>query len=597
MRTILLKSYFLALAPFMMHGMDIPLTPSSKPKRTPRVIPLPEKPIIMAYSDSITPTRSLAPQSRQQRSKTNPDESSPFIQSKTNSDVSPHFTQSDSSSSTEKSQTRPNSSAEKFQTPRSRSTESAVRGRSKQNPKDKPRKLFSASPSKKYGQFSFDNLRTVIEKNDIESLRVLLSNCANNPNIQNIYGITPLHIAVMSQKEGAIQIDAIQILVQNPRVNSLIRNADNKPAYAYAKEAFPAMYNLLSQRATLDHIVYAFLVTNKMFFKTPLNNTKIAEKIENLLKRLPAQIIPSSYADNKFINSMVHSCLDYDRKRLKKDFLNFSKNPNYQGIYGDTLVHLFIYLHNEEKVDELIKNPLISFILTNNDGYFPHALLSSEKNNISDMSLKLFIRDSLERWIRTAVDNVPMDYPTEDISNPSALTVQSPLIQKIIAQVKLRSVEIKELQPTPDGKLPSTASNIPGYATDKFFLGLTQDQFRKITLPSNQKMPFMITETAASKALDEKMALQAIKLTVIKDMTKTDLEEVAAQYYLKLYQAFRENMLSQVATQIDMHAKDTKINLEEDDRKKLIDKTTEELAMKAAQEFFQKAPKPFEFPQ
>ena len=294
-----------------------------------------------------------------------------------------------------------------------------------------------------------------------------LDNPENNPNkLCTETGASFLHRMVDKCNEPITTL-----VLSNPYIDSLTKNAKNLAAYQCMTKDnicnYPTLYKALQQRAMLDRIIKALMVTDKKIVETKCKEKTINKRIKTLLARISQEIIPH-YTDMAFVHKMIHAHRLYNLESLKKLYDNYMKELNYQDPEsGYTLTHQLVLLRDENRLKQLLENPAVQ-ILKDKENQSPQALLYSLENNSAVRIIRtmLFARDCLEKWIPEAiaqsVEGLLWTKPTMDLSKIKVSDID---IEDVIEKIKLYEEKIKNKQG--DSDLPSEV-DMPNDANDTF---------------------------------------------------------------------------------------------------------------------------------
>ncbi len=286
----------------------------------------------------------------------------------------------------------------------------------------------------------------------------------------------------------------ITLLLANPYINTLTKNKYGFTAVQRMTKDnicnYPTLYKALEQRAMLDRIIKALIVTNKKIVETECEEKTINNKIKTFLRRISQDILPH-YADEAFIHKMVKAYRLYNLEALKKICDNYVKDPNYQDPEsGYTLTHQLVVLRDKNRLKRLFENPTVQ-ILKDNENKPPQALLYSLENgsDIRKIRTMLFARDSLETRIPQAiaqsVEGFLLTNPTMDLSKIKVSNID---IEDVIEKIKIDEEKIKNKQG--DSDLPSEV-DMSTHTNDTFLSkaikARTNDQFLSDALSTTRK--------------------------------------------------------------------------------------------------------------
>jgi hypothetical protein len=351
---------------------------------------------------------------------------------------------------------------------------------------DSPRKIQIKQ------QTDDDYLVKSVQKGKIDIIKAFLDEETNDPNQQSIGPKnTLLHLAVLYDKKHPGK-DISMLFLTNPRVNTLIKNTYNcTPFQCIAKEEMVIhirLYEVLKQRATLDQIVNAMIVTDLQVIqnsdsketalaKLRLSITTIKEKISNLLGTIPN--IAPRYANITFIFSLIQSRIQYTFPTLAMFIRNRKINMNAQDDWDNSCLHHAAYLRNKDLLLILLKNPMINSLIKNSENLYAHQLIPTTEKISSELRLLLFARNSLDSWIEEQRPH----FSAAHLKIRRAIKLEDPEFQIIVKKIKDKSKQIEKAQKDKDvhdRELPQETI-YPNYATNQFLL----DRFNALEPKNN----------------------------------------------------------------------------------------------------------------
>jgi len=313
-------------------------------------------------------------------------------------------------------------------------------------------------------------LRKAIERGDKKARKVIQTFFENtsDPNQQSIYNRnTLLHYAVFNFYRHH-NLKLINLFVQNPHVNTLIKNEDKCAPYQcfdpIQQEKYPELYRILILRATLDHIVNALLITDPEIIATCfdenndlIDNTTLMKKLVIIIQRT-SKILPP-YAIAVFVRDMIHSRLKHNRLTIKELLRKYNKIPNYQDPEsGDTLVHALVILRDEDRLKTLLDDPNVISIIKNSENLLPSQLIDSSEKRLRSM---LFERASIDTYLQRTVFSLNQEKITH-------LEATDKSFKSIMTKTQEFFDGVKFAQSEADRALPETS--LPKYANDATFL-------------------------------------------------------------------------------------------------------------------------------
>lgn len=174
---------------------------------------------------------------------------------------------------------------------------------------------------------------SAVKENDLTIIKSYINNPTKNPNQQDQWKNTALHFAVMFRN-----IDIINLLLSDPRLNSALTNDRNKTAHELIArdETTLEMRHLLFARIQLDRIVdkEAFI----MFMDSGKTSNDIIDTIDNIKAKiheteknqpadraLPTEALLPKYATDDFIKQMILA--HNERSQLMTTELYAAKGP------------------------------------------------------------------------------------------------------------------------------------------------------------------------------------------------------------------------------------------------------------------------------
>ncbi len=232
------------------------------------------------------------------------------------------------------------------------------------SPKSSPRKIGIMTNDTKFptvlNSETLPILTAALRKKDkkIELIMHCLSNPESLLNCQDIRGNSFLHHIVL-------QHDSLLFtLLKNQKIYTLTQNADGKAAYEYLSELdmeYKDWYQALLERAILDHIVDALIISHPTFMNPECSDETIITAIGLLLERISQPILPFySKCNPDFIFGMVRSRLK-DLSLLQITHDEYLTNPKYE---KERIQHA-IYLCNQDFLNKPANNPNLHHLLHN----------------------------------------------------------------------------------------------------------------------------------------------------------------------------------------------------------------------------------------
>ena len=253
----------------------------------------------------------------------------------------------------------------------------------------------------------------------------------------------PLYNAVAKRIEPVVAL-----LLANPYINTIAQKNLEKDLKLTPFQLltdkdiieYPTLYTLLKNSTHLEFMIRALCITNPDLVADDCPDATITQKIDSLFKRIFKEIIPN-YATTPHILKMIKARRMFGLDTLRKLSQAYKDNVNYQDEFKNTLLHYGVYLHDEEMIKQLVRNPKVLGMQRNYLNLFPQSLPAFLEIKNPAIRNLLFTQDSLERWFTPFIGPLVFIYP-----NPATMTEKSPEVEEIIQEIIAISERVKKSQ-------------------------------------------------------------------------------------------------------------------------------------------------------
>lgn len=361
------------------------------------------------------------------------------------------------------------SSSDSRESPRTITSSSESREPSPRTPSSSPR----AFSSKKNTKTDDEYLISAVRNGNANAISRFFENPDNNPNIQCIATLnTLLHIAVVSHYP-----DTIKLFLQNPRVNSRIRNRDGRiPIQCIHSDEIPKLkkiYAELQKRKRIDEIIDSLLLLDETITERNISSETLMKKIYPWYQALSHSL--PDYVDLQFMQQMICYRICYNRATIMMLIADQKKDPNQQDELEETPLHYATYIGDTIRIKNLLANPLINTLIKNWEGKTAQQLILPTNAHSEDVRIPGFIRSTIDTLIDKEIGKLGTF--TEHLT----FQIDNPIFIGIVQKIKDKLLEIQETQQQDDSddrKLPVEAAVLPDYATDEFFLNSINERIK-----------------------------------------------------------------------------------------------------------------------
>jgi len=360
------------------------------------------------------------------------------------------------------------------------SSNSGSRDSSPRTPSSSPR-VFS---SKKKSKTEDEYLIAAVRNGNTNAIVHFLDNPTSNPNLQCISTLnTLIHIAVVSHYP-----DVIKLFLQDPRVNSRIRNRDGRiPIQCIHSDEIPKLkkiYEELEKRKRIDEIIDSLILLDEEMTAKNIASETLMKKIYPWYQTL-SQSLPH-YATIQFMHQMVCHRIGYNRATILMLIADQKQDPNQQDALGETPLHYATYIGDIIRVKALLTNPMVNTLIKNWEGKTAQQIILPTNAHSEDIRIPSFIRSTIDILINKEIAQLGA---TEHLTFKLDDLIFKGIVQKI-KDTLLKIQTTQKQDESDDRQLPDEAAVLPHYVTDKFFLEIINERIRtwpKENLKENQK--------------------------------------------------------------------------------------------------------------